>query len=464
MSRLGDIFGKAWGKKKKEEERPTPPPTPPTPEPEIIEPTVVEPTPEPEPTPVEPEPTPEPVEPAPEPEPVPVEPEPTPEPKPVPVEPTPEEPVTEGHYRIEGTRLLGPDGQRFEIRGANSSVNVTGWPYVFDKNTVTGLPEYFTQTDGSTFGWNWKAFGGLNGMKAGDTTMSRIEAAKDMGWNTVRVNWAMISADGTSMTAEKSMELLEEPLRRIADAGLVVILEEHGLTGKNGPWGGDLELARRGFWDDFCVRYADHPRIWANPYNEPAAGTSSAVIANWKDFHVHLVQHMVNQGYKNKPLIIDLPRYAQDIDRLASGELDDAITTMRSVHPDLLLGWHAYGHADRMGGATWDNSTVEQHIRLARAAVARGHAIHIGEFGVDHYLNSGLSHKGTKAGADFVIDHMRTEVPEINGALYWHSHGDRDFPMTLDRYPFWTQPTRQGAPLPAGLDTYATKFFHWCHA
>lgn len=367
-----------------------------------------------------------------------------------------------GYFHIEGTSLIGPDGNRFEIRGANSSVNVTGWPYVFDKNVVTGLPEYFTQEDGSYYGWNWTAFGGLNGMKHSDTTMERIEAAKAMGWNTVRINWAMISNDGTSMTPEKSMELLEAPLRRIADAGFVVILEEHGLTGKNAVWGGDLEMARRAFWDDFVVRYADHPRIWANPYNEPAAGTSSTSIENWKDFHINLVQRMADQGYDNKPLIIDLPRYAQDIDRLASGELDEALATMKAAYPDILIGWHAYGHADK--SETWDGSTIQAHITQARAAVARGHAIHVGEFGVDHYLDSGLSHEGTKTGADFVIDHMRTEVPEINGALYWHSHGDRDFPMTLDRYPFWEQPARQGAPLPAGLDTYATKFFHWAHA
>lgn len=363
-----------------------------------------------------------------------------------------------GAYRIEGPKLLGPDGLPFEIRGANASITVNTGGYVFDKALIQTMPEFYY--DSEVPSWSWTIVHGLNGTGPNDTTTTvRIDQAKAMGWNTVRINHALLASDPTYMNPDKSKTALETGIRRLTAAGLVVIMEAHDLTGSDPTWAASEKY--RTYWDDFIVRYADDPKVWANPFNETHKSATS--MTPWIDFHTSLVKRMADQGYAGKPLIIDLPRWAQGIDKLADGSLDVALANMKAIYPDILLGWHAYGHADASTAA----NTLADHTAKAQAAVARGHAIHIGEFGVSHALDAtgGEGHTITKLGADWVIDHMRTNVPEMNGALIWHSHHSQDgrFPLTLDRYPFWEQPTRQAAPLPAGLDTYGTKFYNWCH-
>lgn len=372
-------------------------------------------------------------------------------------------PIPAGAYGISGNRLVDSQGNPFEIRGANTSVRVTtGWNYVFESNNVNGLPEYYSDADLSAAGYNTTAFGGLNGMTWDDTTTTeRIDAALAMGWNCVRVNHAMWSSDNTSITPELSKTRLETGIRRLTAAGIVVILEAHDLTGLNPVWGDADESSIRTFWTDFCTRYADDPMVWANPYNEPH--TSSSSMQPWIDFHTNLVQQMVTDGYADKPLILDLPRWAQGIDNLAEGSLDSALDTMKVAYPHILLGWHAYGHADR--SKAWGDNTRQDHIDQAKAAVARGHAIHIGEFaGSHHYDDPNINYTASHVAANFVIDDMRTQVPEVNGAFWWHSHHGAEFALTLDRYPFWEQPTRQGQPLPAGLNTYGDRWRTWCLA
>lgn len=222
-----------------------------------------------------------------------------------------------GRFRVEGSKIIDPNGDEFVPLG----VNMLG-------------PDAFFHEDGVT---------------AGHAKVLR-EAWKV---NTVRLN--MCLPEGCAYNPEQHNERnddLEALIDEYTGEGIVVMLALHQIKPGGMPTREQVERMAE-FWHDLALRYGDHPLVWFNLLNEP--GSDRPVNPGWFGVHQRLLAAVRDAGAHNLVVVdgtifgqesgeTEAPRVADDLSAILTygRELkgdDDAVAFSFHVYN----GW---GHPD----------------------------------------------------------------------------------------------------------------------
>jgi len=193
-------------------------------------------------------------------------------------------------FRVVGTKIIGPNGQPFIIRG----VNVPGLNSPFPYKTV-GHTHLIADV--------WK-------------------------FNTVRVNCNLIAPGGAYHYSDDVDAIIRSFTQRRSNK-VVVIVESHDLTGDfYGPGTSHSHptLAELSAWyKALAGRYKNNPYVWFNVTNEPGALRGNE--SKWFDEHAAVIRAIRSTGNMN-PIMCDAAYWGQDINSDHFDRVDSAILTM----------------------------------------------------------------------------------------------------------------------------------------
>lgn len=313
-----------------------------------------------------------------------------------------------GSFQVSGTKILDPNGNVFYPFGVNTGVKYTPYPYPYE----------FPSVDDEQ--------GTISSYESDPTTYpSHVEAARAWGFNTLRVNVIVWNDDANGPTPggdpAGTCDLIKHGVDELLDAGFVVILDCHEGLGTQPTVGSDYDDRCRAFITRALSYWGDRANFWVNPFNEPYDDDDSTSITNILALYEAWITFLRGEGYVN-PIVFDLPRYGQAINKVADGTFDEFMR----LDDNLILSWHNYGFPD--GSADTDQTTMEA---LAAQAHARGHCIMLGEFGFRHDGASDIPAEGA-----YDANVAATEWATVDGraAFYdmgvtaWHAgHDDHNF-------------------------------------
>ncbi len=297
-------------------------------------------------------------------------------------------------FFVVGDEIVDPAGNLFVPVGANAAIRVTDYAYVFD-------------------GGN----GGVNG---------RVDAIKAWGWNTIRATLSCHDESGEP-TQRQIIDGIDETVRELTAAGIVVILACHDATGSDLELDSPVESKVRAFWDEVVPEYADNPYVWFNFFNEPYTTDETEA---WVELHQFYYDRYRDQGVDNI-MIFDLPLYGQGIHLAAEGEFVEPLGTACNT----VLGWHAWG------SLSGEQATEEDYATYSQAVLDRDLAVIISEAGVPFPLSAGTAGnpEWNETGYYAALEVARnTNI----GLLWWHGTGDTSadlfYPLKVDKSGFWT--------------------------
>jgi hypothetical protein len=235
--------------------------------------------------------------------------------------------ANEGRFRVEGNRIVGPDGEPFVVKGVVA-------PY------------------GTFAGGDAEGLGRVNERAAAED-FARIA---DLGANTVKVY-----VTPHMVADEAGRARLDAVVQAARDAGLVVV-----LTGFYAEFEEALPFVRRA-----AATYADDPYVWILPMNEPSCtvpspGAGCTDYAAWLREHRRYVRAIRAAGMES-PIIVNGPGYSWDLSRVRPSALGD---------PDIVLGAHRYANE-----ATWLDPNTRGEIESGWARFARHRAVVLDEVG-----------------------------------------------------------------------------------
>ena len=297
-------------------------------------------------------------------------------------------------FFVVGDDIVDPDGNLFVPVGTNAAIRATDYAYVFD-------------------GGN----GGVNG---------RVESIKAWGWNTIRATLVCYDESGEP-SQRQIIDGIDETVRELTEARIVVILACHDATGSDLQLNGPIEVQVRAFWDEVALKYADNPYVWLNFFNEPYAGEDTEA---WNELHQFYYDRYREQGVDNI-MIFDLPLYAQAIHLAAEGEFVEPLGNACNT----VFGWHAWG------SLSGKQATDEDYATFSKAVTDRDLAIVISEAGVPDPPSAGTAGnpEWNESGYYAALEVARNS--DI-GLLWWHGTGDTSddlfYPLKVDRTGFWT--------------------------
>lgn len=313
-----------------------------------------------------------------------------------------------GTFQVSGTKIIDPNGNVFYPFGVNTGVKYTAYPYPYE----------FPSVDDEQ--------GTISSYEADPVTYpSHVEAARAWGFNTLRVNVIVWNDDPGGPTPggdpAGTCDLIKHGVDELLDAGFVVILDCHEGIATQPTVGSDYDNRCRTFITRALSYWGDRANFWINPFNEPYDDEDATSITNMLTLYESWITFLRSAGYAN-PIVFDLPRYAQAINKVADGTFDEFMR----LDDNLILSWHNYGFPD--GDPDTDQTTMEA---LAAQAHARGHCIMLGEFGFRHDGASDIPVEGA-----YDANVAATEWATIDGraAFYdmgvtaWHAgHDDHNF-------------------------------------
>lgn len=267
-----------------------------------------------------------------------------------------------GNFKVSGTQILDPDGNVFYPFGMNTGLHYTNFPYPF----------MFTSVEDE--------MGAVNSYELDPVTYpSNVEAARAWGWNIFRTNVVAFNTD-LAPTGAGTVDLIAHAVNELLAAGFVVLMD--GRTNQPGDdtstLGSANDLNARSFFGRCLELWGGNPLFWINPFNEPFSDEDSISIASMITLYSDWITFLRGAGYAN-PIVFDLPRYGQALNKLADGTFD----AFAELDENLIFGWHNYGFPDGM--ADTDGTVTET---LAAQVAARGHCVLIGETG---YRYDGIS-------------------------------------------------------------------------
>lgn len=243
----------------------------------------------------------------------------------------------DGRFRVEGNRIVAPDGERFVMKGVVA-------PY------------------GTFAGGDAAGLGRRNERSAPED----FERIAELGANTVKVYVTPNTVDG-----EAGRERLDEVVRAARDQDLVVV-----LTGFWAEYQDTLPWVRRAAED-----YADDPYVWILPMNEPGCtvpepGGACTDYASWEREHRGYVEAIRDAGMES-PIVVNTPGYSWDLTGIRDYPLGDE---------DLVLGAHRYAN-DATGLTEQDRREIEEG--WARMARTRPVLLdEVGNYNGDGFANS----------------------------------------------------------------------------
>jgi hypothetical protein len=231
-------------------------------------------------------------------------------------------------FRVEGNRILDPDGERFVIKGVVA-------PY------------------GSFGGGDAAGLGLVNERRAGQDFRQLAE----LGANTVKV---YVHPPEASSAAE--CERLDGVVRAARDEGLLVI-----LTGFYGTRDETLRWVRA-----MAEGYADDPWVWLLPMNEPGCSVprpSHAACVDWdawqRDHRAYL--RAIRAAGMRSPVMVNAPGYSWDLSGVPTHPLGD---------DQVVFGAHRYANEQTELGPK-----QRAEIEAAWAALGERRAVVLDELG-----------------------------------------------------------------------------------
>jgi hypothetical protein len=201
----------------------------------------------------------------------------------------------EGRFRVEGNRIVAPDGDRFVMKGVVA-------PY------------------GTFAGGDAAGLGRLNERSAPED----FERIARLGANTVKV---YVTPDTVDDRAGR--ERLDEVVQAARDHDLVVL-----LTGFYADFEETLPWVRR-----TAEQYAGDPYVWILPMNEPGCtvpepGAECTDYDGWQRDHRRYVAAIRDAGM-DAPIVVNTPGYSWDLTGARDHPLGDE---------DIVLGAHRYAN------------------------------------------------------------------------------------------------------------------------
>ncbi len=239
------------------------------------------------------------------------------------VAPAPQEP-----FRVEGNRIVAPDGERFVIRGVVS-------PY------------------GAFAGGDAAGLGRVNERRA-EADFGRIA---ELGANTVK-----IYVHPPQARSRSARDRLDSVVHAARSQGLLVILTGFFATRQQTlPWVRAMAEA-----------YADDPWIWLLPMNEPGCTVrrpSAAACGDWKGWQRDQRAYLraIRAAGMSSPVMVNTPGYSWDLSGVRQHPLGD---------DQVVLGAHRYANANTRLGPK-----QRQEIDAAWAGLARRRAVVLDELG-----------------------------------------------------------------------------------
>ncbi|MCL2774111.1 MAG: cellulase family glycosylhydrolase [Oscillospiraceae bacterium] len=290
-------------------------------------------------------------------------------------------------FKVDGTKILDPDGNEFNIRGVN--VNGPGW--VFPRDT---LQDVSLITD------VWK-------------------------FNTVR----MCCAIGWQWATNNNSDL-DALIKAFTDKGIVVILEVHDYTGsyptdtEQPKYDGSnvvgyipslTELTQ--WWVDKANRFKTNPYVWFNTMNEPGSDNSKASADQWLQINDGLIKAIRDAGADNI-VVLDEHGWGQGSGYYdGASSYDSAIIrmgpTLIAKYDNIVFSLHVYD-AWRDGITRFNNYfTDARNLNLC---------VIVGEFGVGTDNVSQMN---------AVKNMYNSVIPNNIGRIYW-AWDDGGLPLTAN--------------------------------
>ena len=222
-----------------------------------------------------------------------------------------------GGFRVEGNRIVAPDGSRFVMKGVVA-------PY------------------GTFAGGDAAGLGRLNERSA----FEDFERIAELGANTVKVY-----VTPTAVDDEAGRERLDKVVDAARAEDLVVV-----LTGFYAEFDETLPWVRRAAAD-----YAADPYVWLLPMNEPGCtvpdpGAACTDYATWQREHRRYVEAIRAAGM-DSPIMVNAPGYSWDLTGVREHPLGDS---------NVVLGAHRYANDARGLTAEGRHQIEEGWARMAR--------------------------------------------------------------------------------------------------
>ncbi|MCL2264756.1 MAG: cellulase family glycosylhydrolase [Treponema sp.] len=287
-------------------------------------------------------------------------------------------------FKIEGTKIIGTDGNEFLIKGVN--VNGPGW--CFPRDTLQDINLIIDI---------WK-------------------------FNTVRL-CAATKWDSWAASYNKDLDAL---VKAFTERGIVVILELHDYTGiyppldDNGgyktPQGDIIRPIKDliAWWTDKAKRFKNNQYVWFNIMNEPGAGSSKNSADNWLYVHEEVIKVIRNEGAPNI-IVLDDHSWGQANGYISGiNSYDSACIRMgpelNKKYSNLLYSLHVY--------ETWADgkNRFENYFRDAKNS---GLAVIVGEYGA---IRNGIgTHNSSRS-------MFNSAIPNNIGRIYW-AWDDNSLPL-----------------------------------
>lgn len=326
-------------------------------------------------------------------------------------------PPATGVFHVVDGAIRDPHDRPFFPFGANTGLHYTTFPYPF---RFTDVPQT----------------GAINSLEGDESNWpSQVAAAQAWGWNFLRTNVIAFNDDPSflppSPTATDHANLIAHGVDELLAAGFVVLMD--GRTNQPGDnqstLNSDNDLNAREFVSRCLEMWGDNPLFWVNPFNEPFSDDDSTTVATMVTLYTSWISWLRGEGYEG-PIVFDLPRYAQGINRAADGSFD----SLMALDDNLILGWHHYGFP-----TAFADETGETGESMAAATKARGHCVLLGELGFQWDGNSPIpvegAYEANRAAAEWALVEGRAEHYDM-GIAIWHA-GHDEFNVTSDRQPFF---------------------------
>ncbi len=302
-------------------------------------------------------------------------------------------------------------------------------------------PKRFEAVDGVIHGLDGADFiplgANLGAPSSFDWKGNALGHAKDAvawGWNTIRLNLMVTTAESWSYAAKHGAGALLDLVSKIVDeytgAGLVVILDAHDNPHTKGYDQASVESQLVSWWKAAANRFKDNPRVWSGLINEP-----EYLNAEWMRIMNALASAVRNTGNVN-PILLGVPCWGQDLGHMppyftnAKFSYDaDMAPALQRAHGNVIVEQHNYGAYGMYSTA----DKLAAYIAKVRKA---GLTPLIGEFGytIDRSSTAG-TFADNYAAAQAVFGAARKDGV---GALWWHAtHGDK-YSLKADGSAFWT--------------------------
>lgn len=250
---------------------------------------------------------------------------------------------SDGFIRIEGQKLVAPDGSEFFIKGTNLGnwLNPEGYMFGFGKASSARLiDQMFCEMVGPDFTRGfWKMF------KDNYVTREDIEFIASTGANTIRLPFhykLFTDEDYMGLTAaQDGFERIDSVVTWCRDNGLYLILDMHdapgGQTGDNiddsygYPWLFESEESQQLFcdiWRKIADHYKDEPVILAyDLINEPIAPYFDDMdLLNQKLEPLHKrVTAAIREVDKNHIIMLGAPQWNGNFKPFKDWKYDDKL-------------------------------------------------------------------------------------------------------------------------------------------